>query len=97
MRVMRGNGEGIEGGKRRIKRGRVEVGVVERGRVGDDLREVEMKGGVNWGMEKLVDKERVFWVVKGEIGGEGIRGVGRVVCGVYMEVEGGGKGRKMDK
>ncbi len=49
-------------------------------------------------MEKLLHKDTVFWVVKPQIGREGISGTGTLLSGVYIELQPGAKkGSKMDK
>ena len=48
-------------------------------------------------MEKLLHKDTVFWVVKPQIGREGISGLGTLLSGVYIELQPGAKGSKMDK
>lgn len=58
------NAEGIEGGKIIIKSRSVDVGVVESVILVDDLTYVEIKARLNFGMEKLLYKDIVFWVVK---------------------------------
>lgn len=58
------NVEGIEGGKIIIKSCSVDVGVVESVILVDDLMYVEIKVRLNFGMEKLLYKDIVFWVVK---------------------------------
>lgn len=68
------NAEGIEGGKTTIKSRSVDVGVVESATLADDLTHVEIKARLNSGMEKLLHKDTVFWVVKPQIGREGISG-----------------------
>ncbi len=62
------NAEGIEGGKTRIKSRSVDVGVVESTTLTDDLTHVEIKARLNSGMEKLLHKDSVFWVVKPQVG-----------------------------
>ena len=91
------NAEGIEGGKTTIKSRSVDVGVVESATLADDLTHVEIKARLNSGMEKLLHKDTVFWVVKPQIGREGISGLGTLLSGVYIELQPGAKGSKMDK
>ncbi len=91
------NAEGIEGGKTTIKSRSVDVGVVESATLADDLTHVEIKRRLNSGMEKLLHKDTVFWVVKPQIGREGISGLGTLLSGVYIELQPGAKGSKMDE
>ncbi len=62
--------------KTTIKSRSVDVGVVESATLADDLTHVEIKARLNSGMEKLLHKDTVFWVVKPQIGREGISGPG---------------------
>lgn len=47
------------------------MGVVESATLTDDLTHVEIKARLNAGMEKLLHKDSVFWVVKPQVGREG--------------------------
>ncbi|STI67062.1 paraquat-inducible protein B [Escherichia coli] len=86
MTLITANAEGIEGGKTTIKSRSVDVGVVESATLADDLTHVEIKARLNSGMEKLLHKDTVFWVVKPQIGREGISGLGTLLSGVYIEL-----------
>lgn len=86
------NAEGIVGGKTAIKSRSVDVGVVESAVLTDDLLHVEVKARLNTGMEKLLHKDSVFWVVKPQIGREGISGLGTLLSGAYIELQPGKTG-----
>ncbi|URO00694.1 intermembrane transport protein PqiB [Leclercia adecarboxylata] len=86
------NAEGIEGGKTTIKSRSVDVGVVESATLTDDLTHVEIKARLNAGMEKLLHGDSVFWVVKPQVGREGISGLGTLLSGAYIELQPGNKG-----
>ena len=90
------NAEGIEGGKTAIKSRSVDVGVVESAVLTDDLHHVEIKARLNAGMEKLLHEDSVFWVVKPQVGREGITGLGTLLSGAYIELQPGSKGEKPD-
>ncbi|MDU2297707.1 MAG: intermembrane transport protein PqiB [Citrobacter freundii] len=90
------NAEGIEGGKTTIKSRSVDVGIVESATLTDDLTHVEIKARLNSGMEKLLHKDSVFWVVKPQVGREGISGLGTLLSGVYIELQPGNKGSKLE-
>jgi paraquat-inducible protein B len=81
------NAEGIEGGKTTIKSRSVDVGIVESAQLTDDLHHVEIKARLNSGMEKLLHKDSVFWVVKPQVGREGISGLGTLLSGAYIELQ----------
>lgn len=86
------NAEGIEGGKTTIKSRSVDVGVVESAVLSDDLHHVEITARLKSGMEKLLHDDSVFWVVKPQVGREGISGLGTLLSGAYIELQPGSKG-----
>lgn len=86
------NAEGIEGGKTAIKSRSVDVGVVESAVLTDDLHHVEIKARLNPDMEKLLHGDSVFWVVKPQIGREGVSGLNTLLSGAYIELQPGAKG-----
>ncbi|SCC33141.1 intermembrane transport protein PqiB [Kosakonia oryziphila] len=90
------NAEGIIGGKTTIKSRSVDVGVVESTTLTDDLTHVEIKVRLNAGMKKLLHEDSVFWVVKPQVGREGISGLGTLLSGVYIELQPGTKGNEPD-
>lgn len=90
------NAEGIEGGKTTIKSRSVDVGVVESATLTDDLTHVEIKARLHSGMEKLLHKDSVFWVVKPQVGREGISGLGTLLSGAYIELQPGTKGNRLE-
>lgn len=69
--------EGLEAGKTKIKSRSVDVGVVETVTLSDDLSKVMVQARLNSGMEKLLRQDSAFWVVKPQIGREGVSGLGR--------------------
>jgi paraquat-inducible protein B len=91
------NAEGIEGGKTTIKSRSVDVGVVESAVLSDDLHHVEITARMNSGMEKLLHKDSVFWVVKPQVGREGISGLGTLLSGAYIELQPGSKGPQPER
>ncbi|WP_312670926.1 intermembrane transport protein PqiB [Pseudescherichia sp.] len=90
------NAEGIEAGKTTIKSRSIDVGVVEAATLTDDLTHVEIKARLNAGMEKLLHGDSVFWVVKPQVGREGISGLGTLLSGAYIELQPGTKGGVRD-
>ncbi|MDV2865027.1 intermembrane transport protein PqiB [Phytobacter ursingii] len=91
------NAEGIIGGKTTIKSRSVDVGVVESTTLTDDLTHVEIKARLNTGMEKLLYNDSIFWVVKPQVGREGISGLGTLLSGAYIELQPGKKGSQPDR
>ncbi|VTM90862.1 paraquat-inducible protein B [Raoultella ornithinolytica] len=70
----------------------MDVGVVESATLTDDLTHVEIKARLNAGMKKLLHEDSVFWVVKPQVGREGISGLGTLLSGAYIELQPGTKG-----
>lgn len=91
------NAEGIEAGKTTIKSRSVDVGVVEKAELTDDLHHVEITARLNSGMEKLLHGDSVFWVVKPQIGREGVTGLNTLLSGNYIELQPGTKEEKKEQ
>lgn len=83
------NAEGIVAGKTTIKSRSVDVGVVESVVLSDDLKQVEIVARLHDGMNKLLRQDSVFWVVKPQIGREGVSGLGTLLSGAYIELQPG--------
>ncbi|TKI07517.1 intermembrane transport protein PqiB [Martelella alba] len=81
--------EGIEAGKTAIKSRSVDVGTVESVALSDNLQQVEITARINNGMEKLLRKDSAFWVVKPQIGREGVTGLGTLLSGAYIQLQPG--------
>ncbi|HDL7798189.1 TPA: intermembrane transport protein PqiB [Yersinia enterocolitica] len=91
------NAEGIEAGKTKIKSRSVDVGIVEQVTLSEDLNHVIVKARLNSGMNTLLHSDTVFWVVKPQIGREGISGLGTLLSGAYIELQPGGKGKPLNE
>lgn len=83
------NADGIEAGKTSIKSRSVDVGTVESVMLTEDLRQVEIKARIYNGMEKVLNKDSAFWVVKPQIGKEGVSGLGTLLSGAYIQLQPG--------
>jgi len=91
------NAEGIEGGKTTIKSRSVDVGIVETAVLSDDLHHVRITARLNSGMEKLLRQDSVFWVVKPQIGRDGVSGLGTLLSGAYIELQPGSQGEHLEQ
>jgi len=91
------NAEGIEGGKTTIKSRSVDVGIVETAVLSDDLHHVRITARLNSGMEKLLRKDSAFWVVKPQIGRDGVSGLGTLLSGAYIELQPGSQGEHLEQ
>lgn len=83
------NAEGIEAGKTAIKTRNVDIGIVESVSLSDDLKQVIVTARLHTGMENLLNKGSVFWVVKPKIGREGVSGLNTLFSGAYIELQPG--------
>lgn len=83
------NAAGIVGGKTPIKSRNVTVGVVENIMLTDDLQSVRIGARLNPGMEKLLGEDSVFWIVKPQVGREGVTGLETLLSGSYIELRPG--------
>ena len=80
---------GIVAGKTVIKNRSVDVGIVDEVTLSDDYQQVVIKGRVYSDMAPLLKNDSIFWVVKPEIGRDGVTGLGTILSGVYIELAAG--------
>lgn len=80
---------GIVAGKTVIKNRSVDVGIVDEVTLSDDFKQVVIKGRIYNDMEPLLKNDSLFWVVKPEIGRDGVTGLGTILSGVYIELAAG--------
>ncbi|MGP4123830.1 MAG: intermembrane transport protein PqiB [Sodalis sp. (in: enterobacteria)] len=79
----------INAGKTVIKSRSVDVGIVESIVLSNDFRHVEIKARIYNGMEKILNKDSAFWVVKPQIGKEGVSGLDTLLSGPYIQLQPG--------
>jgi len=77
---------GITAGKTVIKSRSVDVGIIESVTLSKDYQQVVLKGRIYPNMEPLLKNDSVFWLVKPQIGREGVSGLGTLLSGVYIEL-----------
>ena len=80
---------GIVAGKTVIKNRSVDVGIIDQVTLSDDYNQVVIKGRIYKNMEPLLKNDSIFWVVKPEIGRDGVTGLGTILSGVYIELVAG--------
>ncbi len=78
--------EGIEAGKTKLKALSVEIGLVERVTLGEDLESVEVVAQLERSAIPLLREDSQFWVVRPRVGSGGISGLGTIVTGGYIEL-----------
>ncbi|PHM40214.1 multivalent adhesion molecule [Xenorhabdus mauleonii] len=86
------NAEGIEAGKTKIKSRSVDVGVVESVSLSDNLGKVIIKARLKDGMGRLLHTDSAFWVVKPQVGREGVSGLTTLLSGAFIELQPGSQG-----
>ncbi|CAM3677837.1 intermembrane transport protein PqiB [Xenorhabdus thuongxuanensis] len=91
------NAEGIEAGKTKIKSRSVDVGVVESVSLSENLGQVIIKARLNDGMNRLLRTDTAFWVVKPQIGREGVSGLSTLLSGVFIELQPGTQGEEENR
>lgn len=91
------NAEGIQAGKTRIKSRSVDVGTVEMVTLSKNLNKVIIKARLSADMDGLLRKDSVFWVVKPQIGREGVTGLGTLLSGAFIELQPGTKGEEQSE
>lgn len=78
--------EGIIPGKTMIKSRSVNVGIVDGVALSDDFQTVIITGTINKEMSGLLKKDTVFWLVRPQIGRDGISGLNTIISGSYIEL-----------
>lgn len=84
--LLANNASGIVAGKTVIKSRSVDVGIVESVTLSDDFNQVVIKGQIYKDMAPLLKNDSIFWLVKPQIGREGISGLGTLLSGEYIEL-----------
>jgi paraquat-inducible protein B len=77
---------GIIAGKTVIRSRNVDVGIIEKVTLSDDFKRVILKGRLKPEMSELLQGDSIFWIVKPQIGREGVSGLGTLFSGVYIEL-----------
>ncbi|SHF55125.1 paraquat-inducible protein B [Modicisalibacter ilicicola DSM 19980] len=83
------NAEGIEAGKTLIKTRNVQVGRVESVKLSEDLTHTLVTARMSQDVDRMLNEESRFWVVKPRIGREGISGLNTVLSGAYIQLQPG--------
>jgi len=89
--------EGIKAGNTPIKNRSIIIGEVEITALAEDLRHVEIKLRLHPGMEKLLHRNSMFWLVKPQIGHEGITGLSTLMSGAYIALQPGDAGNPLTR
>jgi len=85
--------EGLTSGKTKVKFKDVEVGTVESIQYSDNLSHVVVKARMAKGMERYLRAETLFWVVRAQVSGGEVSGLGTLFSGAYIGVQLSKKGK----
>lgn len=81
--------EGVEAGKTKVKVLDVDVGLVDRVRLSDDLQHVVMRAQLKKEALPLLRDDTEFWVVRARLGTSGISGIATLLSGGYIQLSPG--------
>lgn len=91
------NADGIEAGKTKIKSRSVDIGLVETVTLDSNFSRVIIKARLDTDMKELLRSDTAFWVVKPQIGKDGVTGLGTLLSGAYIELQPGLTGKEKDE
>jgi len=81
--------EGLEAGKTKIKYKDVEIGQVESIGISDDLSQVIVTAELSKKSEPYLNDKTRFWVVRAQVRGGSISGIGTILSGAYIGIDPG--------
>ena len=81
--------EGLEAGKTKIKYKDVEVGRVESITLSEDLSHVIVTAELNKGATPYLNDKTRFWVVRAQVRGGSVSGIGTILSGAYIGIDPG--------
>jgi paraquat-inducible protein B len=82
------NAEGLEAGKTKIKFKDVEIGRIEHIALDDEVSKVLVTAKMIKGSEPYLTDQTKFWVVRPRISGGSVSGLGTVLSGAYIGIDG---------
>jgi len=81
------SGEGLEAGKTKIKYRDVEVGLVKEVTIADDRKQVIATAELKKGVTPYLVEDTRFWVVRPQITGGSVTGLGTLLGGAYINFD----------
>lgn len=81
--------EGLEAGKTRIRYKDVEIGKVEAITLSDDLSRVVVTAELVKGATPYLNDKTRFWVVRAQVRGGSVSGIGTILSGAYIGIDPG--------
>lgn len=82
-------GEGLEQGKTKVKYKDVDIGIVSRIQLDEDLMKVRVTVEMTKEAKRFTAADTRFWVVRPKIGAGGVSGLGTLLSGPYIGVDAG--------
>ncbi|MCM2265788.1 MAG: MlaD family protein [Desulfuromonadales bacterium] len=79
--------EGLEAGKTKIKYKDVDIGLVKEIRLSEDLKQVLVTAELQKDTEKYLNDKTRFWVVRAQIRGGTVSGLGTLLAGAYIGID----------
>lgn len=89
VRVEFATAEGLVAGETRVKTLDVEIGLVERVELADDFASVTAVVRLDPKAAELLTEDAQFWVVRPQIGSQGISGLSTILSGAYIQLSSG--------
>jgi paraquat-inducible protein B len=77
---------GLEAGKTKIKTRNVDVGLVKKIELTEDLQSVRVTARMNANVDSLLHKDSQFWIVSPRISLNGVSGLGTLMSGPYINM-----------
>lgn len=84
--------DGLEAGKTKIKYRDVDVGVIEKINLGEDISHVIVEAKLTKGSERYLTDQTKFWVVRARVRGGSVSGISTLLSGAYIGVDPSDKG-----
>lgn len=80
------NATGLEAGKTKIKTRNVDVGLVKKIELADDLQSVVVTARMNITVQSLLHEDNQFWIVSPRVSLNGISGLGTLMSGPFINM-----------
>lgn len=88
------NATGLEAGKTKVKTLSVDIGLVKKIELSEDLQEVLVTVRMNANIDSLLHKDSQFWIVAPRISLNGVSGLGTLMSGPYINMAPGSEVEK---
>lgn len=83
------NGDGLQANQTVVKYRGVEIGAVKSVELSEDAQHVAVRARLNRSAKDLAREGSVFWIVRPEVGANGLKGLETIISGPYIQVEPG--------